>query len=1045
MTGPVTDLSHFRPPLVRRDSLWVAYLSVGVLIMGLYAFVPPFKGNGPLINALGLSSSVAIALGIRIHRPRAARAWWLFVAGQFMFFAGDLYTYSYPKLLGVDVPFPSPGDVAYLTVYPVLLVGLVMMIKSRSPRGDRGSVIDSMILTLGFALLSWVFLIMPYGDVSGISTLAKGVSVAYPLGDVLLLAGAIRLAVDAGRRPPAFFLLIGSIVCLLSTDSVYTYMLLNNLYHGQIVLDIGWMSYYLLWGAAALHPSMVQLSEPVERSVMGLSRRRFALLATACLIAPLVRFAANFHHPAIAMIQVAAAALFLLVLSRMVGMVKREERSTVLRSAGVELVGAASREQIHQAVTAAVAALTRVEAETRLVLTSEQDAMIVGVDSEASPCSREATAWLGAHLGQQVEFAMAALPHPMLAEFGLEHSTHVFSASLCVRGITIGALIVGTPAQLPREAVETLDALAAQVALALEGAVTAETVHRRQSEARFRSLVAHATDLITVLDEEGLIVYQSPSITSILGRTAEQVEGTSFVNLVRESDRPRLLQLVEPGGQWGAERRVIECSLERADGSWLEFEVQATNLLHDEHLRGIVLNSRDVSERKAFEEQLSHQAFHDPVTGLANRALFSDRVTHALGRRSHGDLTVGLMFIDLDDFKTINDSLGHAAGDELLRQVAKRLCEVVRPIDTVARFGGDEFAILLEDVLGVQQAADLAERVLASLEETVRIDDKDAYAHASIGICLAGEDASGKDANELLRNADVAMYMAKRNSKGSYRVFEPAMHERVLERLELRADLQNAIEDGQLEVHYQPVMRIKNDAVYGVEALLRWTHPTRGPISPAQFIPLAEETGLIISIGRWVLQEACREAKRIDEYFSGTDAIIICVNLSVKQLQDENIVEDVRAALRTADLDPSRLVLEITESVMIADAELAIERLLALKQIGVRLAMDDFGTGYSSLSHLSRLPVDILKMDRSFLSSDKVDSGLAAAIVGLGATLNMDIVAEGIEVDSQNESLRDLGCELGQGFLFAKPMHPDALRLYLETHGILEPPEEEAA
>jgi diguanylate cyclase (GGDEF)-like protein/PAS domain S-box-containing protein len=1037
-------LPRFRRTFVAPDLLWVAYLCLGSLLLGLYVFVPPLKANGPLINGLGLSSSVAIALGIRMHRPRAAKAWWLFVAGQFLFFTGDLYTYSYPKLLGANVPFPSLGDVAYLAVYPALLIGLVVMIRTRNPRGDRGSVIDSLILTLGFALLSWVFLIVPYGDVSGMSVLAKGVSVAYPIGDVLLLAGAIRLAVDAGRRPPAFFLLIGSIVCLLSTDSVYTYMLLNSTYNGQIVLDVGWISYYLLWGAAALHPSMVQLSEPVRRSAARLSRRRLALLATACLIAPLVRFAANVHHPDVAVIQVAAAALFLLVLGRMVGMVRQEERSTVLRSAGVELVGAASREQIHQAATAAVVALTRVQAETRLVLISEQRAIIIGTATGPRSCSGQSTAWFGAHLARSTRLTGEDLPNRVLVDFGLEDCTHVYSTPLCVRGNRIGALVVSTSTQLAGDAVETLDALAAQVALALEGAVTAEHAHRQQSEARFRSLVAHATDLITVLDAEGLVVYQSPSIGAILGRTAEQVEGAMFIDLVRESDRPRLVQLLEPGGK-RAERRMIECSLAKADGSWLQFEVQATNLLDDQHVRGIVLNSRDIGERKAFEQQLSHQAFHDPVTGLANRALFADRVTHALSRRSRSDSTVGLMFIDLDDFKTINDSLGHAAGDALLQEVAKRLCEVVRPNDTVARFGGDEFAILLEDVLGVQQAADMAERVLAILEEPVMIDDKEAYAPASIGICLAQDGAAGQDADELLRNADVAMYMAKRNSKGSYRVFEPAMHESVLERLELRADLKHAIEAGQLEVHYQPVMRLRDDAVYGVEALLRWTHPTRGSISPVQFIPLAEETGLIIPIGLWVLQEACRAAKRIDEYFTGTEPIAMSVNLSVKQLQDEHIVADVRRALEVAGLEPSRLVLEITESVMIADAELAIERLLALKQIGVRLAMDDFGTGYSSLSYLSRFPVDILKMDRSFLTSDKIDSGLAAAIVGLGETLKVDVVAEGIELATQTDSLRDLGCKLGQGFLFAKPMHPDALAEYLGKQGLLDPPQEAAA
>ena len=227
--------------------IWAAYLGVGTLLMLLYAFVPPFQGSGPLINLLGLSSSLAIVAGVRMYRPRRAAAWWLFAVGQFLFFAGDLYTYSYPKLFNADVPFPSAGDVAYLLVYPMLLAGLVQMIRSRTPHGDRGGLIDSIILTVGFALLSWVFLIVPYGDVSGLSKVATGVSVAYPLGDVLLLAGAIRLAVDAGRRPPAFFLLVGSIVCLLATDSAYTYTLLKDTYNGQVILDMGWISYYLLW------------------------------------------------------------------------------------------------------------------------------------------------------------------------------------------------------------------------------------------------------------------------------------------------------------------------------------------------------------------------------------------------------------------------------------------------------------------------------------------------------------------------------------------------------------------------------------------------------------------------------------------------------------------------------------------------------------------------------------------------------------------------------------------------------------------------------
>ncbi len=436
------------------------------------------------------------------------------------------------------------------------------------------------------------------------------------------------------------------------------------------------------------------------------------------------------------------------------------------------------------------------------------------------------------------------------------------------------------------------------------------------------------------------------------------------------------------------------------DGTQLEFEIRHSNLIDDEHIRGIVLNSRDISERKAFERQLAHQAFHDSVTGLANRALFADRVAHALSRRSDERTPMGVMFIDLDDFKTINDSLGHPVGDTVLREVGERLLAALRPTDTAARFGGDEFAVLLEEIEGTQHAADIAERLKEAIERPVTIEDKQLFVRASIGICLtrAGEATSPED---LLRNADVAMYMAKRDIKGSYRMFEPAMHESVVERLELRADLQRAIDEHQLEVHYQPVVRLDRRVVYGLEALLRWQHPAKGTISPLQFIPLAEETGLIIPIGRWVLHEACKQGAALQRAFGGEQRLTMSVNLSVKQLQSDTIVADVESALAESGLAPDDLVLEITESVMMLDTDLAVERLKALKNLGVRVALDDFGTGYSSLSYLSRFPIDILKMDRSFLQAGRADSGLAAAIVSLGETLDLQVVAEGIEMPEQ--------------------------------------------
>ena len=1023
-----------------RGRAWVLYLTVGGLFAAAYLLLPPLKASGPLINLIGLSSSVAIAVGIYLHRPRARAAWLLVIVGQFLFFAGDLYTYSYPKLLGVEVEFPSFGDAIYLTVYPALVAGLLVLVRRRNPQGDRAGVIDSLILTVGFALLSWVFLVAPNIHLSGLTVLEKGVSVAYPLGDVLLLAAVIRLAVDTGKRAPAFYLLVASTVSLLAVDSAYTFALLTDAYNHQLSYDVGWIAYYLFWGAAALHPSMRTLEEPAIESRPRLTPLRLGLLAGACLIAPGVRVYQALDDPDVLVLIVASAVLFLLVVARMAGLVRQEERAVArelaLRDAGVELVAAGGREQVNEAAISTVLALVGKDATVRLVLWNGERAVVAassGDDGEWQ-VSKTANAWLRAAEATQT-VSHASLPEHVRSQLRLHEGQAVLILPLSVRDAARGYLVLCSPVDIPRELVDSLESLASQVSLAVEGASLAEDLHRRQSEARFRSLVAHSSDLITVLDAHGTVTYQSPSIERVLGYRADDVEGTDFARLLGVSDRPRLAQILSGLGEayvgGGSETHVIECSLRHRDGTWLRFEVQHTDLLEDEHVRGIVLNGRDVSERKAFEDQLAHQAFHDPVTSLANRALFADRVQHAITRSIRGGRAIGVMFIDLDDFKTVNDSLGHAAGDTVLQEVARRLLGAVRPADTVARFGGDEFAVLLDGIADSEEAADVAARILRALELSYDVGGKQVYPRASVGICLAGDELGSSDAEELLRNADVAMYMAKRDSKGGYQVFEPEMHERVVERMELQAELQRALELHQLEIHYQPVVRLDQGADYGVEALLRWMHPTRGTIPPLNFIPLAEETGLIVSIGRWVIQEACRQGALLHERFPERPPLTMSVNLSVKQLQSEAIVDDVREALESSGLPPSCLVLEITETVMMADTDVAVRRLHELKALGVLLAMDDFGTGYSSLSYLSRFPVDILKMDRSFLSSDHDESGLAAAIVALGKSLSLDVVAEGIELPEQVGSLRDLGCELGQGFLFAKPMNRDALVEYL--------------
>jgi diguanylate cyclase (GGDEF)-like protein len=442
--------------------------------------------------------------------------------------------------------------------------------------------------------------------------------------------------------------------------------------------------------------------------------------------------------------------------------------------------------------------------------------------------------------------------------------------------------------------------------------------------------------------------------------------------------------------------------------------------------------AQDVTQRKQLEEQLVRQALNDPLTGLANRALFADRLEHALAHGRRPGVTVAILVIDLDGFKDINDSLGHDAGDDLLMIAGMRLQGHARPGDTVARLGGDEFGVLLEDI-AADEAVRSAEALLEGLATPIVLRDRDLTPTASIGIAIA----AGEDAETLLRNADTAMYAAKRQGKSRYALFEPAMHATVIERLDLAADLSRAVEKGQLHLCYEPQISLASGRICCLEALVRWRHPARGEVSPGEFIPLAEDTGMILAIGRWVLREACRQVKAWQERWPAPAPLTIAVNLSARQLQHPGIVDEVRAALAAAGLDPQSLVLEITETAIMEHLDAAIALLTELRRLGVRLALDDFGTGYSSLSYLQRLPVDILKIDRSFVAGvarSTEDSALARGILTLGQTLGLETVAEGIETAEQLAALRALGCQLGQGYLFARPLGPAAVDALLERH-----------
>ncbi|MEX0957985.1 MAG: EAL domain-containing protein [Burkholderiales bacterium] len=553
----------------------------------------------------------------------------------------------------------------------------------------------------------------------------------------------------------------------------------------------------------------------------------------------------------------------------------------------------------------------------------------------------------------------------------------------------------------------------------------AENVDADGGEERFRALVQNSFDIITIHDETGVTVYESPAASRILGYPPGSLITKTPFETVHPKDAPLAREAFQALVRGEPVPTPLEMRFRHADGSWIWLEALGNNLLEHPGIRGVVLTCRDITERKRAEERAQFLANYDVLTGLPNRFLLQDRVTQACSQAHRNRLRVALMHIDLDRFKVVNETLGHFVGDALLKQAADRIKRCARDGDTVARVGGDEFSVVFLNATSLQSLSATAEKVLAELGKPFSRDGQDLFFSASIGISIFPDDSANVD--DLIKHADAAMHSAKTLGRNNYQFFTDALNREVQERMLLESGLRQAIQRDELQLLYQPKIDLATREIIGSEALMRWQHPDMGMISPTRFIPVAEDSGMMGQMGEWVLRTACRQ---IREWRDAGLEIAVAVNVSPRQFKQQDLADLVFRVLRETGVPAALLEIELTESAVMEDAEASVIMLERLKDFGVRISIDDFGTGYSSLSYLKRLPLDVLKIDQSFvrdISTDPNDAAIVRAIITLTRSLGMKVIAEGVETEAQLTFLNAYGCQYAQGFLFGQPMPADEL------------------
>ena len=1037
-----------RPPPTGRGVLGrrlpALHVSLVALLTVAYVAVPVLRT--PSWALIGLAGVAAVLAGTRIHRPPRSRPWLLLAAGLLVLTAGGTFTQAQDAYVSGPPPFPSPADAWHLAVYPLLALGLSGLLRYRWTGRDLPGLLDALVITGGLVLPVWVYLVQPLARQEGLTWQQRAISVACPLRDVLVLALLVRLLArcpSPGTNRAAHLLVLGSLA-LLGFDIAHGILRLDGARQTGALLASGGIVFCTAWGLAALHPSMARLvaPEPPPQSLVP-PRHRLLALAAATLIPPAILV----HEESLSLafdatvLAAFSGVLFLLVILRLTLMVVAHRRAMTrelaLRAAAASMVGAFWPAEIERTCDDAVTELFGPQGRHATLVLPAAEAQDLYArlarypdragggtrDGPADVAGRRTALVPVAALGPEIATQLGDLPTALLCP--------MVQPARPTGGELPGALLAAGSERQLTEMRGSLELLASHAGLATERIALRREVIRQESEALCTRVRKYASDVILIVDDDTTVRYASPSARTVFGDA--DLIGTPLPGLVDPRDRDRVVSTLDTPRGDGRQEAHDYWRVSRETARF-EVEVRCRDLRQDPTVGGLVVTLRDVTEQRQLEHELTQRAFHDALTGLPNRALLQERTERALRRGHRESTTTGLLFIDLDDFKIVNDTLGHSVGDRLLCAVAERLSGTLRRTDTAARLGGDEFAVLVEDAEQPIDAEVLAAHVVRTLSRPFHLAAESVSVSASVGVATARDST---DAGELLVLADLALYAAKASGKRTWRRFKPQQRVLVVERHDLRVRLDHVVSKEEFGLLYQPVVGIDNGGIVGFEALARWPELGPDPVPPGQFIPLAEETGHISTLGAWVLRKATADMARLQHRSPRRVPPYLSVNVSARQWRDTGFLDEVCTALDTTGLAAGTLQLELTESVLMQRTPQIDAQIQALKDRGVRIAVDDFGTGYSSLRYLRDFPIDVLKIDKSFvdgLPEDPQQVALVEGIVHLADTLGLQVIAEGIEEEPQRELLALVGCRYGQGFLFARPLTVEQGEAMLREH-----------